>query len=195
MFEDKKRFWIRLVIFWIGLAILVTASVALFLMLWITLMAPQPYGDIYYYWKFLVPPLAGGIILVLIGLYGRELGIRKIIIGSALITVIALAAYGAWIVITPKWAFKLTTGKSSYSLGENVQITVTLENLGYTPHSITSSITNPVKVSMEDARAPGAWQVWFSPYQVNKTTFTVSPNQPLVRTFTWNQTNTSSSWL
>lgn len=129
---------------------------------------------------------------------GRKVRTRRIILSSVLLAIVALAIYATWVVITSNWVFGLATDKSSYSLGERVQITVTLENHGYIPHSITSLITNPVVVQISEVSTYNptvTTQVWYSPYLRNETAFTVSPGQALVRTFTWNQTNTVNPWF
>lgn len=116
---------------------------------------------------------------------------NRLLLGLALLAVVASTVYGTWFVLTPNWVFALTTDKSSYSLGQEVEITVTLENHGFIPHSITSPTANPVVTTVyalyEDPTLSS--QVWYSPYVLNETTFTVSPGQALVRTFVWNQTN------
>lgn len=205
MSPGKKALLIGLTLFLVGLGILVVTLVALIIMLWLGLTAPtfspsSLSNNIGLYWGVLVPTLVTGAIIALVGWHvGQETSpeerrttIRKTLIGSVLIVTVALAAYGTWVVVTPKWAFKVTTDKSSYALGENVIITVTLENLGYIPHSITSSITNAIYVSITEWPY---WPVWYSTYEVNKTTFTVAPGHPLTRTIVWNQTNTENPSL
>ena len=90
-----------------------------------------------------------------------------------------------WILLTPRWSFTIATSKTSYANGEDVQITVTLKNAGYIPQSITSAITSPVVVTV---KRDGAF-VWYAPrvFQINQTTFTIAPDQPLTRAFVWNQ--------
>jgi len=121
----------------------------------------------------------------------RTVRTHKLLLGLILLVIVALAIYGTWFVLTPNWVFGLATDKSSYSLGKEVQITVTLENRGFIPHSITSPTANPVVVAVYALyEAPTlSTQVWYSPYVLNETTFSVSPGQALVRTFVWNQTN------
>jgi hypothetical protein len=122
---------------------------------------------------------------------------RWIVLAFALLAIIALVIYTTWFVLTPNWAFGLATDKASYGLGENVQITVTLENHGFISHSITSPTANPVVVAVyalsEDPTLKT--QVWYSLYLLNETTFTVSPDQALVRTFEWNQMNFVNPWF
>lgn len=117
---------------------------------------------------------------------------RKLLLGLTLLVVVALAIYATWSVLTPSWSFEITTDKPVYTLGENVQITVTLKNKGYVSHSFTAAVDNPVLVSIEYVNPNNPtvkYQVWYTPYQKSETTFTVSPNQPFTRTCTWNQTD------
>jgi hypothetical protein len=114
------------------------------------------------------------------------------ILASASLAIIALAVYATWSVLTPVWVFGLATDKTAYGLGEDVQIIVTLENHGFISHPITAAIANPVFVAVyavAESNPTITTQVWYSHYVSNETTFTVSPSQPLLRTFVWNQTN------
>jgi len=72
MFEGHKTG-----IFWLGLIILGLASLELFSVLWYLTVAAQPYVNFDYYRKALVPPLVGGIMFILIGLYMMKSGTRK----------------------------------------------------------------------------------------------------------------------
>jgi xanthine/uracil permease len=72
MFEGEKT-----IVFWLGLIILGLASVALFSVLWFTILTAQPYVNTDYYWRLLVPPVVAGIVFILIGLYMMKSGIRK----------------------------------------------------------------------------------------------------------------------
>jgi len=72
MFEGEKTF-----VFWLGLIILGLASVALFSVSWYTILTAQPYVNIDYYWKLLVPPVVGTIVFILIGLYMMKSGAKK----------------------------------------------------------------------------------------------------------------------
>jgi len=121
----------------------------------------------------------------------------RMLVALALLAIVALTIYATWFVLAPNWVFDLTTDKSSYSLGENVQITVTLENHGFMSHSITSSTANPVVVAVYALREDPtlSTQVWYSPYLLNETTFSISSGQALVRTFVWNQTNFVNPWF
>jgi plastocyanin domain-containing protein len=102
-----------------------------------------------------------------------------------LVLVVACLLSFFWVLLTPRWSFTIVTSKISYANGEDVQITVTLKNMGYIPQSITSAITSPVVVTV---KKDGAF-VWYAPrdFQINQTTFTIAPNQPLIRVFVWNQ--------
>ena len=69
MFEGEKTR-----IFWIGLVILGLSSTILFTVLWYTVIA-SPWGD--WNWKYLVPPIAGPAVFILIGLYMMKSGAKK----------------------------------------------------------------------------------------------------------------------
>lgn len=107
------------------------------------------------------------------------------------------ATHSVFTVISPRWFFSVCTDKSDYKLGENVQITVSLENLGLIAHSFKSSLRDPVVVSVEFVHdnPTVTTQVWYSPFHFDTTQFVVAPNQFLERTFIWNQTWTINLWL
>ncbi len=202
MSPGEKAFLIGLLLFRVGLGILIVASVALVMFLWVGFAVSFDLRDsvsstniIDIIWDILVPGIVAGALMALVGYFGtetdleRRIAIRKTVIGSVLIVSIALAAYGTWVVVTPKWTLSVTADKFSYALGENVTITVILENLGYIPHSITSSITNVVYVSITEFSGI-EWTDWSIIPEVEKTTITVSPGYPLTKTIVWNQMNT-----
>lgn len=101
----------------------------------------------------------------------------------ALILVVSAMLSFFWVLLTPRWSFTIATNKAVYVLDENVQITVTLKNTGYLSQSVTSGVTDPVIVSVEEFSA----QAWWAPddIQINQTTFTIAPNQSLTRVFIW----------
>jgi hypothetical protein len=116
---------------------------------------------------------------------------RKIIVLALIVIAAGLTVqYSVWTIVTPNWAFSVTTDQLTYELGEPVHIVVTLENLGFIAHSFTSAVSDPVVVQIR-------WgilhtNVWYShPFHI-VTDFTVAPHQSLERTFTWNQTNTAN---
>jgi len=122
-------------------------------------------------------------------LVGRsKLSVKKVLLLTfAVIVVAATTTHSVWTVITPRWSFSISTGKSTYTVGENVRITASLENLGFITHSFKSSIKDPVVISI--TKAYSTRQVWFSPFYFEETEFTIPPHQSLERTFIWNQTN------
>jgi xanthine/uracil permease len=69
MFEGKKTR-----IFWIGLTILGLASIILFSIFWYTLISTPFY---YWNWGYLVPPIVGSTVFMLIGLYMMKSGTEK----------------------------------------------------------------------------------------------------------------------
>jgi len=110
---------------------------------------------------------------------------KALLLTFGIIIMSITVTHSVWAIITPRWSFSVTTDKNTYRLGENVTITVTLENHGLITHSFKSSISDPVVV-----RIRTSWyHIWYTPSHYNITEFTISPNQPLERTFVWNQTN------
>lgn len=72
MFEGEKTN-----IFWLGLIILGLASFTLFEMLWYQIVnIGEPYYSVSF-WKYMVPPVAGAIVFILIGLYMMISGTKK----------------------------------------------------------------------------------------------------------------------
>jgi putative Mn2+ efflux pump MntP len=69
MFEGEKTR-----IFWIGLVILGLASTILFSILWYTMIA-TPFYD--WNWRYLVPPIVGAAVFILIGLYMMKSGVKN----------------------------------------------------------------------------------------------------------------------
>jgi hypothetical protein len=112
----------------------------------------------------------------------------KLSFGAVLIVILVLVLGVMlsffWVLLTPKWSFTIATNKAFYSIGEDVQITVSLKNMGYLPQSITTAFTSPIIVSVEQYSA----QAWFAPphVEISQTTFTLAPDQSLTRTFVWN---------
>jgi hypothetical protein len=110
-------------------------------------------------------------------------GRRFLLLIFCLIIASSVVTHAAWIVGTPKWSFMVSTDKSNYMQNETIQITVTLKNIGYIPHSFISITDPPLIVEVEG--------IWYTPIvDRNQTTITLSPGQNLTRTFTWNQTIT-----
>jgi len=72
MFEGQKTY-----VFWLGLIILGLASFALFSIAWYAIVTAQPYVNVDYYWKLLVPPVVGSVVFILIGLYMMKSGTKK----------------------------------------------------------------------------------------------------------------------
>lgn len=100
--------------------------------------------------------------------------------------------HSVWTIVTPRWSFSVTTDKSTYELGENVQITVTLKNLGFIAHSFESSLSDPVWISIEYQHPENptvTLQVWYSQFHKNTTEFSIKPKETLERNFIWNQTD------
>lgn len=123
---------------------------------------------------------------------------RKIIV-LALIVIAAgfTVQYLVRTVVTPNWSFTIATDKSTYELGEPVQINVTLKNLGLITHSFKSATKDPVVVQilLKRLNNPFSLEVWYSNPYHEATEFTIPSHQSLERTFTWNQTNRSNPWF
>ncbi len=113
-------------------------------------------------------------------------GKKVLLLAVAVMVAAATLTNSVWTIVAPRWSFSVSTDKPFYRLGEDVQITASLENLGFISHSFASATNDPVVVSIE---TQGTRQVWFSPHLLSETKFTLAPHQTLVRTFTWNQTN------
>lgn len=122
-----------------------------------------------------------------------KLSLKKLLLLSFSITIISVVFTNlAWAIATPKWSFSLVTDKSTYRLGEAVKITVSIRNLGFIAHSFESSVSDPVVVSIEyqyTENPTTRTQVWYSPFHISTTRFSIAPNESLERNFTWNQTN------
>ena len=115
---------------------------------------------------------------------------RKIILLALSVIAIGLTIpYSVWTVITPNWAFSVTTDKSTYELGEPIQIGVTLENLGFIEHSLTSGVRDLAVISISSREFGHVWYNCMHIFDWIDTQFTVPPHQSLERTFIWNQTN------
>jgi hypothetical protein len=128
-----------------------------------------------------------------------EIAKAKIIFYALIVIAIGIIVpYSAWAflgpIYTPNWTFSLTTDKSTYELGEPVQIKVTLENHGSVGHSFTSVSSSPVEITIEyrytNIHNFTYWTpVWYSGAgRRAKTEFMIPPHQSLERTFIWNQT-------
>lgn len=129
----------------------------------------------------------------------EKLSGKKMLLLTFSIVVIGMAfTESTWVIITPKWAFSVTTDKSTYVLYENVTITVSLKNLGFITHSFRSLLSDPVLLSIEFQPTQNptvTYQVWYSPFHRNITEFSIGPNGSLERTFVWNQTNIANPWF
>lgn len=111
---------------------------------------------------------------------------KVLLLAVAVMVTAATLTNSVWTIVAPRWSFSVSTDKPVYRLDEDVQITASLENLGFISHSFASATNDPVVVSIE---TPGGGQVWYSSYHLRDREFTLAPHETLVRTFTWNQTN------
>jgi putative Mn2+ efflux pump MntP len=64
-------------IFWWGLIILGISVVELFTVFWYSLVIYSSYSYYYFDWRYLGPPIFGGIVFLFIGLYMMKSGVRK----------------------------------------------------------------------------------------------------------------------
>jgi len=128
-----------------------------------------------------------------------KLSRKKLLLLTFSVTIISIAVSSSiWTIITPKWSFSVTTNKTAYSLEENVEITVSLKNMGFITHAFKSRINNPIVVSIEYQHTENPTsriQVWFNPFQEDITEFSVGPNLSLNRQFIWNQTKSTNLWI
>ena len=167
----------------------------------VTIFILTAVGLAFLYYKTLVPPfwfifayvVAWALVFAfavdfLIG-DGKLSGKKFLLLTFGVMIISTTVTHSVWTIVTPRWSFSVTTDKATYKLGENVQITVTLKNLGFIEHSFKSAVDVPfvVSVEMDGTR-------WYSPYHPDATEFTVPPHQSLERTFIWNQTWTRKSW-
>ena len=155
-------------------------------------------GLAFIYYKVLDPPFWFGFVYIVAWVLllaladdffigSGRLSRKKLLLLTFGVMIISNAVtHSVFAVISPRWSFSVYTDKNTYRLGENVQITVSLENRGFIAHSFKSSISGPIAVSIEYGILS---QVWYSPYNLNRTEFTIAPHQTLERTFVWNQTN------
>jgi len=72
MFRGEKT-----AVFWIGLLILGMSSMVLFSTIWYILLASVSSQTAYFSWGSWVPPIAGAVIFLLIGLYMMKSGTRQ----------------------------------------------------------------------------------------------------------------------
>ena len=192
MYQGKMK--LRFHVLWFSLLIFILAAVGTFtfyarqfvLTFWLTMALLVAYPCVF---AIFVPLLMGD---------GR-LAMKKILLLTVSITIVAIAATNfAWVVTTPKWSFSVTTDKSSYEIGEDVKITVSLKNIGFITHSFESALKDPVMVSVEyqpTENPTSTIQVWYTPYHLETTQFSLAPSYSLERHFIWNQTNTVNPWL
>lgn len=126
----------------------------------------------------------------------EKLSRKKILLLTFSVMVIAIVStQSVWVIITPKWSFSVSTDKSTYKLGETVNISMSLKNMGFIAHSFKSRVSNPVVMSIEHLYGDNPTirkQVYYSPYRLEETDFSVESNQILQRTFLWNQTSVYS---
>jgi len=121
---------------------------------------------------------------------GVRLSSKKTTLFALSVTLGFALVFATWVVTTPKWAFSVSTDKSTYELGENVNITVIIRNLGFITHSFKSRVSDLVVVSIDYQHISSAMiQVWYNPFHYNVTEFSVMPSQSLERSFIWNQSN------
>jgi uncharacterized repeat protein (TIGR01451 family) len=178
----KFRFYVLL----FGVAIFILTAVGLAVFFYKTL--PMPF------WLFFVYVFAWGLVFAFafdVFVVDFKLGWEKFLFFILIVMVLTIpVTHSVWVIVTPKWSFSVTTDKSTYTLGENVTITVSLRNMGFITHSFESSVSDPVVVSIEYQHQGVFSQVWYSPYSEGVTEFSIAPNQSLERNFIWNQTNT-----
>lgn len=180
------------------------------LLFWLTIFGLTTLGMIAFYTRelalafwltfvvIIAYPCTFAIFVPLLTGDGR-LSAKKILLLTSSITILAIAVVNvAWVIVTPKWSFSVATDRSSYKMGEDVKIAVSLRNVGYITHSFKSSISNPVVVTIEYQHTENPTsriQVWYSPFGREVTEFSVGSNFSLERQFIWNQTLTVNQWF
>jgi hypothetical protein len=118
-------------------------------------------------------------------------GKKVLVLALGVMLASTLFTHLVWTIATPKWSFSVSTDKSTYRLGEPVVIMASLRNMGFITHSFTSIASDPILFSI---MYQYSLQVCYSRLHENITVFSLSANQSLERTFTWNQTNTANPW-
>jgi len=112
---------------------------------------------------------------------------KKIIAVALIVITVGLAVpYSAWTIVVPNWSFSVSTDKTTYSLGEDVEITVTLKNMGFIAHSFKSEVSNAISLLVSNP-SKGSY-VWWNSSHLEDTALSLEPNQILQRNFVWNQT-------
>jgi len=189
MSDEKMKFRLHTLLF--SVAIFTLTAVGLAFLCYKTLVTP--------FWFTYAYIIAWALVFAFAIDFLRDLKLsrKKLVLLTFSVMIIAMiVSHSVWAIVTPKWSFSVTTDKSTYSLGESVQITVTLKNVGFIDQSFTSSLSDPVAVSVEIVHEDPTvrTQAWYSPYHPNPTKFTIAPHQSLERNFTWNQTWTTNLW-
>ena len=123
---------------------------------------------------------------------GKLSGRKFFILAFGVVLISVLFTHSVWAIVTPRWSFIVSTNKATYTRGELVTITVSLQNNGLISHSFKSALSDPVFVSIEYQYSPGIpflHQVYYSPFSRAITAFTVEPGEIFERSFLWNQTD------
>jgi len=117
---------------------------------------------------------------------------KALLLTLGVIAVAAAVTQSVWTLVSPSWSFSVSTYKSSFGLGEAVEVRVMLKNLGFIKHSFKSLLSDPVLIGIDYVHPenPTATnQVWYSPIHASITEFSIEPKEALERSFIWNQTN------
>jgi len=157
-------------------------------------------GLAFLYYEMLVPPFwfafayipAYPILIVVaydLFIASSKLSRKKLLLLFLGVLIIsAIFTHSVWAIITPRWAFSVTTDKNTYKLGEEVKITVALKNLGFITHSFKSRAIEPAYIVIEYLYKGHTTPVWGTSAHESVTEFSIKPNQSLERNFIWNQT-------
>lgn len=156
-------------------------------MVWLSLAWRIP---IFVFW--IVPPAA----ILLLNAYAytlyssfKERKFKKMVALALILPAVTLGPYSYVEVTKPNWSFAVMTDRSSYTVGANVQITVTLQNRAYLPQSITSSINCSLIVWVETFGDYFDIKVWYIPYQYGETKLSARSGESIIRTYIWNTTD------
>lgn len=106
-----------------------------------------------------------------------------------------MVTQAVWTFVTPSWTFSVSTDKTTYRLGEAVNIQASLKNTGFITHSFKSLVSDPVIIDIEYEYPKNptiTFYVWYNPIHQSITEFSIESAKSLERSFIWNQTNAYS---
>jgi hypothetical protein len=123
---------------------------------------------------------------------------KKLVLVAISIVIISITFFLSTKVIAgPNWSFTVSTNKPTYKLGEEVHITVSLENKGFIPHSFKLINDEPLYVGVRcqyPYLAGSMLPVWCTPFHEKYTDYyqEIQPSKNLEKLFLWNNTKNYS---